>query len=270
MQLETLLESVLRIAEGAGDKILEVYERDDFETRIKSDNSPLTAADMASHHHIVDALTALTPEIPVLSEESKAVPFAERAAWQRYWLVDPLDGTKEFVARNGEFTVNIALIEGHKAILGVVGVPARNQAYCAAKGLGAWRIDNGERKAIRVRSVPERDGNHHFTVVASRRSGLDKVEQLVADLPGYELTNIGSALKICLVAEGEADLYPRLAPTSEWDTAAAQAVVEEAGGLLTDTDFKPLQYNTKDSILNPHFLVLGDPDLEWQRVLTTG
>lgn len=253
-----LLNAARTIARQAGAAILEVYRRADFGVSEKADASPLTEADVAAHRHICLALAKLTPDWPVLSEESTAIPYAQRASWPRYWLVDPLDGTKEFIARNGEFTVNIALIEGQEAVLGVVHAPALDRMYSAGKGLGAFKQAGGDScHRIAVRPVPLAAGAPRYTVVASRRSGLDRLEPLLARLGAYELANIGSALKICLVAEGAADLYPRLGPTSEWDTAAAQCVLEEAGGTLCGEDFRPLRYNAKDSVLNPHFYAWG-------------
>lgn len=254
-----LLNAARTIARQAGGAIMEVYRRSDFSIVEKADTSPLTEADLAAHRHIVMALTRLTPELPVLSEESAAIPFDQRRQWRRYWLVDPLDGTKEFIAKNGEFTVNIALIEDHRPTVGVVYAPALDTLYSAAEGLGAWRQDAEHLlpEPIGVRVIPVVDGLPRYTIVASRRSGLDKLEPLLAKLQHYELTNVGSALKICLVAEGKADLYPRLGPTSEWDTAAAQCILEEAGGVLCDSQFCRFVYNAKDSLLNPYFYAWG-------------
>ncbi len=265
MNYQDLIEPVITLSKQAGDAILTIYNRDDFGERLKSDDSPLTEADLASHRILEDGLQKLTPNIPVLSEESKAIAFAERKQWQTYWLVDPLDGTKEFIARNGEFTTNVALIHDHRPILGVIYVPVKDTFYFSAKYFGAFKqLGNSEKQKITVRSVPIVNGDKHYTIVASRRHGLDKVEQLCEQMKNYDLASKGSSLKMCMVAEGEADFYPRLAPTSEWDTAAAQIIVEEAGGRLVKTDFEVMEYNTKDELLNPHFLVLGDSNENWK------
>ena len=268
MNYQDLLTPVIDISKRAGAAILEVYRKDDFDQRVKSDDSPLTEADMASHRLICQALENLTPEIPVLSEESKGITFDERKSWETYWLVDPLDGTKEFIARNDEFTTNIALIHDGRPVLGVIYVPVFDTLYYAAKYFGANK-QQGDKDAekISVRPVPEKNNAKHYTVVGSRRHGIEKVEKLCAQMPSFSLTSKGSSLKMCLVAEGEADLYPRLAPTSEWDTGAAQIIVEEAGGQLVKTDFSVLEYNTKESLLNPHFFVLGDDKEDWQSLL---
>lgn len=265
LALEPLLAPVREIARRASQKILEIYESEDFGVEDKSDNSPLTRADLASHHTICEGLAKLTPDIPVFSEESAKLPFAERSSWGRYWLVDPLDGTKEFIKRNGEFTVNIALIEGHAAVLGVVHIPVSDTAYYAAKGVGAFKAKANEVPvALRTRKLnPER-----IVAVGSRSHGGDAVTAFTAKLPGdVTLISQGSSLKLCLVAEGQADIYPRLGPTSEWDTAAAQAVVEQAGGVVVDLSMKPIQYNAKEDILNPHFLVIGDTAFPWAKYL---
>jgi len=262
LNLTTLLDTVNQMAQTAAERIMEVYATP-FEVTQKSDKSPLTLADMAAHETIVTGLKAITPDLPVLSEESTDISAEERASWQRYWLVDPLDGTREFIKRNGEFTVNIALIDDHKPILGVVYVPVTNVSYFACQGEGAFKcLPDSSPEPIRVRSCPK-----NSLIVAGSRSHanqhlqkfLDSVEEEI------ELVSIGSSLKCCLVAEGKADIYPRFGPTSEWDTAAAQCVVEQAGGYLTDIEMQPLRYNTKESLLNPYFLVFGDANKDWAR-----
>jgi 3'(2'), 5'-bisphosphate nucleotidase len=255
-----LLPAVADIARRAGEIILDVYGTA-FDVQEKDDRSPLTLADERSHRLIVDSLHRLTPDIPVLSEEAAAVPFAERSVWPAFWLVDPLDGTKEFVSRNGEFTVNIALVEGHEAALGVVYAPVLDRTYTAARDSGAFRRDGpGQPRKIKVR-VPPHDPP---VVVGSRSHAGDSLAAVLSKLGAHELRSMGSSLKLCLVAEGEADFYPRLGPTSEWDTAAAQAVVECAGGAVVNAERGgPLEYNTRESILNPYFLVYGDASLDW-------
>ncbi len=254
------LPAVINIAEQAAGKILEIYKTD-FSIENKADSSPLTAADMASHRTITAGLSYLTPEIPVLSEESAIVPFEIRQSWDRYWLIDPLDGTREFVKRNGEFTVNIALIENHQAVLGVVYVPATGLCYFSRRGQGAYKQDAG-RAATRIKTkITSADT---FVVAGSRSHGSEQQQNFIAALGNHtEVIAIGSSLKLCLVAEGKVDIYPRFGPTSEWDTAAAHAIVTEAGGIVTDTELQPLEYNRKESILNPHFLVIADANFEW-------
>lgn len=252
--------AVVRIVRSAGEAILEIYRSATIETRSKADDSPLTAADLASHRLIVESLASLTPELPVLSEESVAHPFEERRRWPAYWLIDPLDGTREFLARNGEFTVNVALIIGHEPVLGVVGVPVRDVIYTGIPGRGAARID-GEAppRPITTRRPPASP----LRVVGSRSHRGDSLEAFLARVGPHELVPVGSALKFCILAEGGADVYPRLGPTSEWDTAAAQGVLVAAGGGVRLTTGEALRYNTKADILNPHFVAYGDPDRDW-------
>jgi 3'(2'), 5'-bisphosphate nucleotidase len=261
--LQELLEPASAIARAAGAAILEIYEGADHGVQYKEDASPLTLADLAAHECISAGLKSLTPDVPVLSEESASVPWAERSAWQRYWLVDPLDGTKEFINRNGEFTVNIALIEHGIPVLGVVYAPVQDVLYAGAALLGAWKEQDGMRTPIHTAAIIK--GQRTLRVVASRRHAGAELEawlgRLQQHFPELELVSMGSSLKICLVAEGSADIYPRLAPTCEWDTAAAQAVLEAAGGVLCDTAFVPYRYNTKDELLNPYFLAVGDARL---------
>jgi 3'(2'), 5'-bisphosphate nucleotidase len=254
-----LLDAVVEIARKAGEAILEVYEGR-YQVTLKDDDSPLTQADLASHRVIVDALARLEPKSPVLSEESAHIPADVRRAWSRYWLVDPLDGTKEFIKRNGEFTVNIALIDANVPVLGVVHVPVTGVTYAGAAGVGAFRRDgDAAPEEIAVR-VPAADP---LTVVGSRSHVNPELAARLEALGPHALVSMGSSLKFCLVAEGEADLYPRLGPTSEWDTAAAQAVVEAAGGRVVTMDGERFRYNTHDGVLNPWFLVFGDASRDW-------
>lgn len=264
MTNEQLIGALRPIVERAGAEILKIYATD-FDVEQKDDRSPLTQADLNAHTVIVGALRELTPEIPILSEESDPPGFDVRRGWSRYWLVDPLDGTKEFVNRNGEFTVNVALIEGHSPVLGVVGVPALGSLYTGDVAAGeAWRHAEGTATRLRVR--PMNDGGP-LTVVASRSHGGERLErylEALAEVFGeVERTPVGSSLKLCILAEGEADLYPRLGPTSEWDIGAAQAVLSAAGGAVWKFDATPLGYNEKDSVLNPEFLAVGDRLFPW-------
>ncbi len=258
----TFLEPTQEIAIEAGRKILDIYDQD-FDVSDKEDGSPLTEADEKSHAVILRLLTELTPDIPVLSEESEYVDYNKRKSWHQFWLVDPLDGTKEFVKRNGEFTVNIALIDGRRPVLGVVYVPVTGLCYSACHGQGAFRKEGPcASEEIRVRQY---DGGKPV-VVASRSHASDELQAYLDKIGDCDFVSMGSSLKFCLVAQGSADIYPRLGPTSEWDTAAAQCVVELAGGHVTDLEGNPLSYN-KSNILNPHFLVFGAGDQNWRQYL---
>jgi len=265
MNLQHLIEPVVAAATRAGTAILEIYATD-FDVEAKDDESPLTQADMAAHRTIMTGLKELTPDIPVVSEESGLPGFEVRRQWQRYWLVDPLDGTREFVKRNGEFTVNIALIEEHRPVLGVVHVPVSGKTYIGVDGLGSeLRLPNGETQAISVAI----ESASPVRVVGSRSHRGASLDAFLEKLADFEMVPMGSSLKFCLVAEGAADIYPRLGPTSEWDTAAAQAVVEQAGGTVLQLDGNPLNYNAKPDILNPHFMVAGPQDHDWLGILTS-
>lgn len=266
-----LLEPLEQLARRAGAAILEVYGRDDFAVQEKADASPLTAADLASQQVIEAGLAMLEPAVPLLTEEAAQQPWDERQGWSSFWLVDPLDGTKEFVKRNGEFTVNIALVEAGEPIVGVVYAPVLDRAYTGIVGLGAWRRD-GVAAAQPIRAErPQPGASDHeveadWVVVASRSHRNADTEAFLAGLPSHEITSMGSSLKLCLVAEGAADLYPRLAPTMEWDTGAAHAVVTAAGGRVVDLDGTPLRYNKPD-LHNPRFLVLGRRSVPWREAL---
>ncbi len=259
---EIPVERVIEIARRAADAILAVYNTD-FAVEHKEDRSPLTAADMASHHSIVQGLAELTPDLPLLSEESATIPFEERRRWPRFWLVDPLDGTREFIKRNGEFTVNIALVEGHRPVLGVVHVPVSRVTYFGQNGQ-AFR-QRGDEPPTPIRVSPRHQ--RPVRVAGSRSHAGDSLQRFLENLGDHVILSMGSSLKLCLVAEGSADIYPRLGPTSEWDTAAAEAVVVAAGGRVTDTRLQPLAYNARESLLNPHFLVFGDTSVDWRQFL---
>lgn len=261
-KLATLLPEVKNIAEAAGQAILTVY-RTDFDVDRKDDDSPLTQADLSANRVIMAGLKKLTPELPRLSEEGADIAFATRRTWSRYWLIDPLDGTREFVKKNGEFTVNIALIDNGVPVLGVVYAPDMDKFWFAAQGVGAFKQENGKQEAISTR--PAQTARPRVLVSKSHRGEL--VDAVLARLPDYDAVSVGSSLKFCVIAEGEADFYPRLGPTSEWDTGAAHAVLACAGGRVTTTDGEDLGYNQKESILNPHFLAFGDPDTDWTQYL---
>ncbi|MFT5501317.1 MAG: 3'(2'), 5'-bisphosphate nucleotidase [Woeseiaceae bacterium] len=259
MQLDKLVEPIVALAREAGNAILEIYATD-FDVETKSDQSPLTKADMASNKVIENGLRELTPDIPVISEESGLPDFDVRGQWSRYWLIDPLDGTKEFVNRNGEFTVNIALIDNKRPVLGVVHVPVQNKTYTGCDGAGATiRSGDSAPATIQVATTSA----SAVRVVGSRSHRGASLDAFLDRLGDFEMLPMGSSLKFCVVAEGGADIYPRLGLTSEWDTAAAQAVVEQAGGAVLELHGGPLLYNNKADILNPHFLVRGPADKDW-------
>ncbi len=260
LDLPSLQVAALNAARLAGHKILKIYVSD-FQIGLKGDQSPLTTADIAAHRCLKEALQSLPTKFPIFSEEDEALSYQERRQWSTYWLLDPLDGTKEFINRNGEFTVNVALVHDHEPVLGVVYVPVQDTAYYAAAGLGAFKqVAQMAPEAIRVRKpAPSK-----LVIVGSHSHQTPAFRAYLERLNGnYELISIGSSLKFCLVAEGKADLYPRLGPTSEWDTAAAHCIVLEAGGKVVDLTGKPLRYNTKDSVLNPYFLAYGDDSRNW-------
>jgi 3'(2'), 5'-bisphosphate nucleotidase len=255
-----LLRQVAVIARAAGEAILSVY-REDFEVMHKSDSSPVTAADLAAQRVIVAALAELEPVLPIVSEEAHAAAWSERQAWGRYWLVDPLDGTREFVKRNGEFSVNIALIDHHRPVLGVVLAPVSGELYAAAEGQGAWLQMQADEPWL---GIVTRDLAKPPMVAGSRSygsRGLPLLQALLGD--DFQSRPLGSSLKFCLIARGEADVYLRRGPTSEWDTGAAQCVLEEAGGAVLDLQGVPLRYNRGESLLNPEFIAVGDRNIDW-------
>lgn len=256
------LAQVVTIARAAGAEIMDVYAGE-FEVETKHDGSPLTQADQRADAIIHAQLQSLDPNIPILSEESPPAVHTQRRKWKRYWLVDPLDGTKGFVKRSGEFTVNIALIEENRAVLGVVYAPVSDVSYCAEIKTAAFKIE-GDSTPTPIRT--KKFSREKAIMVASRAHAGAKVEayrvRLADEFGEVEIASMGSSMKICLVAEGVADIYPRLGLTSEWDTAAAHCVLEAAGGRMTNVAGEPLQYNKAD-ILNPWFLAAGDPDFDW-------
>jgi 3'(2'), 5'-bisphosphate nucleotidase len=255
-----LLLEIGLLARRAGEAIMAIY-REDFDVEVKEDCSPLTAADLAAQKVIAAGLAQLDPVLPLVSEEASQLPWEQRRTWSRYWLVDPLDGTREFVKRNGEFTVNIALIDQGETVMGVVLAPVTEELFVAARGHGAWwQVQAGaewERIFTRELANPP--------VAAGSRSHGGMAETVMRRLLGedYHLQPLGSSLKFCLLARGAADVYLRRGPTSEWDTAAAQCVLEEAGGTVLDLSGKPLRYNRGESLINPEFLAVGDTGIDW-------
>ena len=253
-------EDVIAIARTAAAEILAVYHGD-FAVAHKDDRSPLTAADLAAHHAIVDGLARVTPDVPVLSEESAhEVAAARRLGWPRLWVVDPLDGTREFIKRNGEFTVNIALVEHGVATFGVVLAPVTGVVWHGGGAIGACRRAGDDERALHVRAP----ATAPLRVSASRSHRDARTEAFLAAMGDIQVIGLGSSLKFCRIAEGRIDVYPRFGPTSEWDTAAAQAVLEGAGGQVVDPRGRPFRYNQRDTILNGDFIALGDPALPWR------
>jgi 3'(2'), 5'-bisphosphate nucleotidase len=254
-----LREAVIAIARDAAAAILVVYENA-FEVEHKSDSSPLTAADLAAHRIIVDGLERLTPDWPILSEEAADIPWETRRHWTRYWLVDPLDGTREFVKRNGEFTVNIALIEQGVAVFGVVLAPIGGALWHGVAGEEAYRRDGDTDILLRTRAP----ATGTLRVAASRSHRDARTEALLARIGDAQTLGLGSSLKFCRIADGALDVYPRFGPTSEWDTAAAQCVLEAAGGAVLAPDGRAFRYNQRPTLLNGDFIALGDPQLPWR------
>ena len=255
-----LARQVGAIARTAGKVIMDIYHSD-FAVQMKDDASPLTAADLAAQQAIMAGLATLDLQLPVLSEEANALPWSERQHWSRYWLVDPLDGTREFVKRNGEFTVNIALIDDRRSVLGVVLAPVTGELYVAAQGQGAWQQAQPEGAWQRIQARPLA----RPPLVAGSRSHGGAQSELLQHLIGsdYQVLPLGSSLKFCLIARGDADVYLRLGLTSEWDTAAAQCVLDEAGGAVLDLTGEPFRYNRGESLLNPEFIAVGDRTIDW-------
>jgi len=261
--IDTLREGIIALARDAAARIMDIYDSE-FAVEHKDDKSPLTAADMAAHHCIVEGLERLSPQIPVLSEESaEDVPAVVRRQWRQLWLVDPLDGTREFVKRNGEFTVNIALIDEGVPVLAVVQAPATGALWHAARGAGAFRRDGDGDVPLAARSPAAAP----LRVAASRSHADPRTSALMQRIGDVEAVPLGSSLKFCRIAEGGMDVYPRFGPTSEWDTAAGQCVLEAAGGAVIDLKGRALRYNRRDTILNGEFIALGDPSLPWQQWL---
>lgn len=252
--MQEMTEKLVEIAGKAGKAILKIYHSEELfqEIETKSDNSPLTLADKASNQVIVEALKEHYPEIPILSEEEKEVPYEERKGWDTFWCVDPLDGTKEFIKRNDEFTVNIALIKDGYPTAGVIYIPVQD-TFFVSDGSSSWKIENGEKKALQVNATPD-------TKVAVRsRSHASPEETTVYEKYGIEeFSAAGSSLKFCRVAEGEAFLYYRHGPTMEWDTAAGQAIVEGAGGKVLEFENKARFFYNKENLRNGSFIVLSE------------
>ena len=257
---DALREGAIALAHEAAVAILAVYEHA-FEVERKSDASPVTAADLAAHRILVEGLEALTPDIPVLSEEAaEDATWHTRREWRRLWLVDPLDGTREFVKRNGEFSVNLALIEDGEAIFGIVQAPVTGDLWHAMRGGPALHRSGANERVVQSR----RPAHAPLRVAASRSHRDGRTDAFIARMGDVEPVGLGSSLKFCRLADGGLDVYPRFGPTSEWDTAAGQVVLESAGGIVVDRKGRPLRYNQRDTLLNGDFLAVGDPDLPWR------
>jgi 3'(2'), 5'-bisphosphate nucleotidase len=262
------LNELKKVVLDAGEAILKIYGTD-FSVEVKEDDSPLTQADLAAHEIIHEGLSRLFPDVPILSEESSIPNFETRSAWCHYWLVDPLDGTKEFVNRNGEFTVNVALIKNHEPMVGLVGVPVSGKLYVGDTDSGLAVVESkGSSKPLAGRLVGDRSD---LGVVASRSHGGDKLERFLeilnTEFPDMTKQSVGSSLKLCILALGEADFYPRIGPTNEWDIAAAHAVLRASGGELYEMSGLTKQYNTKESLLNEDFYAVSDKSYGWHELI---
>ena len=267
MDFTQVLPSVELIAKQAGDLINSIYQGGVFEHEVKEDNTPVTSADYAAHELVVTQLQALTPDIPVLSEEDCDIPFTVRSSWSCYWLVDPLDGTQEFVAASGDFTCSIALIEHNQPVMGVIYAPVHKLLYSAAKGLGATKELNGVRSTITIKKHKPTEEESLVIAVSRVQKRTLITDRLNAD-KNYQFLTLGSStLKSCLVAEGGADCYIRIGPTGEWDTGAAECILVEAGGQIRDLNLRALSYNRRESLENPNFIALGDAELDWKTIL---
>jgi len=246
-----LINETIRVAQHAGTIVLEIYNQSGNFFKLKEDNSPLTKADTASNNYIVNQLKNITPDIPILSEEEKSIPLSVRSEWKEYWLIDPLDGTKEFIKRNGEFTVNIALIRNNRPIFGVIDIPTKQQTFWGAKDLGSFMLGNNkEKKKLKVSA---NEGQKIKILTSRTHPGFENL--IIEEIDNVELIVAGSSMKFCLIANGVADGYIRLGPTSEWDIAAGEAIVKFAGGITVDIENRDIIYNKSDNLINPHFVV---------------
>ena len=272
MDARTIVERLLEIAKHAaveaGKAVLEIYDSGDFKSYQKDDDSPVTSADYEANEIICRILQAETPDIPIMSEETKRELLSDRKNWSRYWLIDPIDGTQEFIARSGDFAVNIALIEDNQPVLGVIYWPTGETLYFARKGQGAYKISPSENKRIKVRKL-EDPAQGVLMIAISRRQSREGVMSRMNGERTYQTVPMGScSLKSCTIAEGKADVFMRLGVTGEWDTGASQCIVSEAGGkILTAADLEPLTYNERESVENPNFVVLGDQNVDWRNIV---
>lgn len=265
MFLSRLLDPVKSAAREAGAELWQLYQSGDFQQQQKADLSPVTSADLAANRIIINRLSELTPDIPIISEESHLIPLAQRQHWPRYWLIDPMDGTQEFVAKSGDFAVSIALVEHGWPALGVIYWPKEDIMYYASRGNGAFKQ---RRNLINRMRVNQHQAGQTLKIAVSRRQPLQPIVDLLQSQHDVEYIALGScSLKSCLVAEGKADCYMRLGPTGEWDTGAVHVIVEEAGGKILDSEFTPLSYNQRDTLANPDFMVMGQASIPWPKLI---
>ncbi|MDR6985158.1 3'(2'), 5'-bisphosphate nucleotidase [Rheinheimera pacifica] len=265
MFLSRLLDPVKSAAREAGAELWQLYQSGDFQQQQKADLSPVTSADLAANRIIINRLSELTPDIPIISEESHLIPLAQRQHWPRYWLIDPMDGTQEFVAKSGDFAVSIALVEHGWPALGVIYWPKEQVMYYASRGNGAFKQ---QRNLINRMRVNQHQAGQTLKIAISRRQPLQPIVDLLQSQHDVEYIALGScSLKSCLVAEGKADCYMRLGPTGEWDTGAVHVIVEEAGGKILDSEFTPLSYNQRDTLANPDFMVMGQASIPWPKLI---
>lgn len=265
MFLSRLLDPVKSAAREAGAELWQLYQSCDFQQQQKADLSPVTSADLAANRIIINRLSELTPDIPIISEESHLIPLAQRQHWPRYWLIDPMDGTQEFVAKSGDFAVSIALVEHGWPALGVIYWPKEDIMYYASRGNGAFKQ---RRNLINRMRVNQHQAGQTLKIAVSRRQPLQPIVDLLQSQHDVEYIALGScSLKSCLVAEGKADCYLRLGPTGEWDTGAVHVIVEEAGGKILDSEFTPLSYNQRDTLANPDFMVMGQASIPWPKLI---
>lgn len=264
---EDLLELAKKVAIEAGEAVLSIYDKGDYDAYQKDDNSPVTSADYLANDIINKRLKEATPDIPILSEENKHASLDVRKTWPRYWLIDPIDGTQEFIARSGDFAVNIALIENNQPTIGVIFWPPGQTIYYALKGKGAFKESPDEHKQIRVRKLSD-PHNGVVMIAISRRQPRERIMSRMCAKRVYQTLPLGScSLKACFIAEGKADVFMRIGVTGEWDTGASQCIVSEAGGTILAANFEPLTYNKRTSLENPDFVVLGDPSVPWQDIV---
>ncbi|MCJ8319702.1 MAG: 3'(2'),5'-bisphosphate nucleotidase CysQ [Colwellia sp.] len=265
MSNEKLLNIAIQSAKNAGVEVMKYYHQGNYTAQLKEDDSPVTSADIASNDIIMDQLKTLTPDIPIISEEVGAVPFNERKHWQRYWLLDPIDGTGEFIIGSGDFAVNIALVENGWPTIGVIHAPDHCLTYYGQKNLGAFKDNSQSSNQIQVADY---HSDKPVKVAISRRQELNLMGQYLNSNLNYDYIALGScSLKNCLIAEGGADCYLRIGPTGEWDTGASQCILEQAGGSIINSEFKPLSYNQRESLSNPDFISLGSADFPWQQII---
>ena len=267
MKAESLLSIAIESAKKAGKQVSYHYQKGDYTSEIKADDSPVTSADIAANDVLMDELKTLTPDIPIISEEVGALPLAERSKWSRYWLLDPIDGTGEFILGSGDFAVNIALVENGWPSIGVIHAPAHQLTYYAQNNLGAYKENTTASYQIKVADY---QGNRRIKVAISRRQDINLMGQYLSDQFQYEHVALGScSLKNCLIAEGGADCYLRIGPTGEWDTGASHCIIEQAGGSIIDSEFNKLSYNQRETLGQPDFISLGNKNIPWQQVIKT-